>query len=236
MLLRQEVRNGVEVLCVRGPVHERDADGVLAAVQRALALEPRGLVLDLSEATSIDPAARDRLRDLTALPSGWPRAALLLCPAGAVPGMPDGMTAPDREAALGRVDARARRPRAHIPVPHDATGPAQARAAVAECSRRMGLNGLSDDLALVVSEMVTNAVRHAAPPVSVEIEAGDEHVVVAVCDGSPQRPVPREADEDAEGGRGMMLVDLLTADHGVRPQPPGKTVWARIPHPGRVHF
>ena len=234
MLLRQEVRDGIEVLSVRGPVHDRDAEGLLTAVQRALALEPRGLVLDLCEATSIDAAARDRLRALMSLPSGWPRAALLLCPGSAVPGAPEGMTARDREAALKKVDARARRPREHIRVPHDPSAPAQARAAVAECTRRMGLNGMSDDLALVVSEMVTNAVRHAAPPVSVEIEASEDDVVVAVCDGSPDRPVPREADDDAEGGRGMLLVNLLTVDHGVRPQPPGKTVWARLPRGGKI--
>ena len=52
--------------------------------------------------------------------------------------------------------------------------------------------------------------------------------MIAVCDASPVEPLPREADEAAEGGRGMLLVELLAESHGVRSQPPGKTVWARV--------
>jgi len=113
-------------------------------------------------------------------------------------------------------------------------GPGQARRAVAECATRLGLDELVDDLLLLVSEMVTNAVRHGAPPVRLEVLADDLVVRLAVGDGHPGLPRPREVDDDAEGGRGMVLVDLLAAEHGVRPQPPGKTVWASVPRPGGV--
>ena len=96
------------------------------------------------------------------------------------------------------------------------------------CADRLGLGEEGDDLLLVVSEMVTNAVRHALPPVELQISAADDRVVVAVADSSPEPPAPRDADADAEGGRGMALVDLLCEAHGVRAQPPGKTVWAAV--------
>lgn len=110
-------------------------------------------------------------------------------------------------------------------------GPAQARAVVAAWSERLGFEDVCDDVTLVVSEMVTNAVRHASPPVALELQAEGGRVHIAVHDGSPDAPQPRSAPSDAEGGRGLLLVGLLCEDHGVRPDPPGKTVWATVPRP-----
>ena len=228
MLLRQEDCDGVVVLSVSGEVDLREADGLLAAAGRVLDAHPHGVVLDLAEAEQLSDAARTRLGALAHLPAGFPRSPFVLCPESALPGAPAAMTAPDRGSALVRVRDRVQRRRTRLAVPHDESGPAQARAAVTSDAAALGLDELSDDVALLVSEMVTNAVRHAAPPVRLEVEVTDTEVVVAVCDGTPSLPVVREAPDDAEGGRGMMLVDLLTADHGVRSQPPGKTVWARL--------
>lgn len=111
-------------------------------------------------------------------------------------------------------------------------GPGQARRAVAECAARLGFDEVVDDLLLVVSELVTNAVRHGAPPVRLEVLADADVVRIAVGDGDPGLPLPREVDDDAEGGRGMVLVELLAREHGVREQPPGKTVWASVTRPG----
>jgi anti-sigma regulatory factor (Ser/Thr protein kinase) len=76
--------------------------------------------------------------------------------------------------------------------------------------------------------MVTNAVRHGQPPVELELVADPDVVTVAVADGSPRAPRRRTAADDAESGRGMALVDVLAEEHGVRPQPPGKAVWAAV--------
>ena len=115
-----------------------------------------------------------------------------------------------------------------VQVEHSALGPGQARRAVADCAARLGLDDATDDLLLVVSEMVTNAVRHGAPPVHLEVTVDEEAIVVRVADGSTGLPQARDSDPDAEGGRGMTLVDLLSTEHGVHAHPPGKTVWASV--------
>ncbi len=145
----------------------------------------------------------------------------------------------DRAASELSVDPGLGAERPHVLLlDHSLHGPAQARSAVAACVDRLGLAADADDLLLVVSELVTNAVRHGAPPVRLEVSVDDDAVLVCVADGSSRPPQPRTADEDAEGGRGMTLVDLLSRDHGVRPSPPGKAVWAslaRHPSPAPPH-
>ncbi len=227
MLLRQELADGVEVLSVRGPVLDADAQPLLDAVHEALAHEPRAVVLDLQDAGQLSPGFRTALGSLPQLPSGWPLASLVVRAPSDTPDMLGWLRASDRDEALAQVDRRAL-PRTRIDVDYSQQGPSQARAAVTACAQELGLREVCDDVVLLVSEMVTNAIRYATPPVRLEIQAGDDDVVVAVCDGSPEPPRPRAAGEDAEGGRGMLLVDLLTTDHGVRTGPPGKAVWARL--------
>lgn len=227
MLLRQEVADGVEVLSVRGPVEDDDAQPLLAAVSEAIAHQPRAVVLDLGQAGELSDGVRGALRRLPPLPPGRPRAALVVHPPSTRPQLLGWLCAADVDEAFAQVDRRAR-PRTRVDVEHGPCGPAQARSAVSACADELGLGEESDDLVLLVSELVTNAVRYAAPPVCVEISASDRDVVLAVRDGSPYPPQPREAGDDAEGGRGMLLVDLLAAEHGVRSDPPGKAVWARL--------
>ena len=225
MLLRSQCADGVDLLSVSGPVARDEARSLVDAVAQSLEASPRAVVLDLGSATLAEGAS-DALTGLGALPSGWPRSALVVCPA--CTDLPPPLLAADTQDALARIAERAERRCTRIDVQAGPQGPAQARAEVQARAEALGLGDLLDDVQLVVSELVTNAVRHALPPVALEVETDGTQVVIAVCDASPVQPLPRDADEAAEGGRGMLLVDLLCDSHGVRSQPPGKTVWARV--------
>ncbi|MFJ4785422.1 ATP-binding protein [Streptomyces sp. NPDC088794] len=97
-----------------------------------------------------------------------------------------------------------------------------------------------DDVCLVVSELVTNALRHAlpttcvrvdhAPPVRLHLMRWTERLVCAVRDPSQDSPVARETDDfSAESGRGLFLVDSFSDSWGWHPLAGtlgGKVVWA----------
>ena len=84
---------------------------------------------------------------------------------------------------------------------------------------------------LLVSEVVTNAVKYGAVQDAIELTATCErqHLVVAVRDHNPAPPVVLEVGPTAQGGRGMHLVQRLAHSWGVRHHgPAGKTVWFRV--------
>lgn len=231
MLLSQEVTQGVEVLVVAGPIGGSDAAALQAAVHRALGAGPRGVVLDLSDTGDLSPEAIDVLNWATARAGGWPRPSLTVCCAPEALSavlLPEVQVHGCREDALACVDDRPEEQqcvRAELTCGPEAAG--QARRLARECAQEHGFDG--DDLALVVSELVTNAVRHGQPPVELEIGTCEHCVTVVVADAGTSRPAPRPAEDDAEGGRGLHLVDVLAVEHGVRSRPPGKAVWAELP-------
>lgn len=87
---------------------------------------------------------------------------------------------------------------------------------------------LCDDAALLVTELVSNAVRHAGTPVTVRATLLGGLLRLEVEDGST-RPVRDKADDlMAENGRGLLLVDALADRWGVEAHPHGKQVWAEL--------
>jgi anti-sigma regulatory factor (Ser/Thr protein kinase) len=228
VLLRHEICDAVAVLTVSGPVLAADAEPLRETLARALALHPRGLLVDVSSAGPLAPEVVAVLRDVRRDAPGWPRPALVVCGSGSELVDLGTTVRPGRAEAMAHVDDRSDAPRRRFGLEHALRSPAEARAAVARASDELHLDPLCEDLMLVVSEMVTNAIRYAEPPVELEIEATEDAVTVAVLDGSPGRPEPRQPDDDAEGGRGLLLIDLLAAERGVRPQPGGKTIWATL--------
>lgn len=85
-----------------------------------------------------------------------------------------------------------------------------------------------DTAVLLVSELVTNAVRHAGTDLLVELSFLDEAVLLAVSDGSTRPAYPKNPALLAEGGRGLALVDALATRWGVTANPYGKRVWAEL--------
>jgi len=84
-------------------------------------------------------------------------------------------------------------------------------------------------LALVVSELVTNAVRYGNAPIELAIHAQADRVRVEVTDASPVPPALRIAPPGAISGRGLALVDSIASSWGMAAVPGhGKVVWAEV--------
>jgi len=118
--------------------------------------------------------------------------------------------------------------------------------------RRWGVTDRQDDVAVVVSELLTNALRHALPqagpppgsshgfpdgpaggpgrsrwPVRLGLIQPGQFVLCAVADPSPRPPQPKEPDYLAESGRGLHVIDALSDRWGSTvPTDAGKVVWA----------
>lgn len=106
-----------------------------------------------------------------------------------------------------------------------------ARRTVTELLERWRCGQLVDDMALLVSEVVTNAIAHAGTPIDLSVELLPDRLRIAVYDGSGATPQRRHVDTDATGGRGMFLVETLAQDWGVEQHEHGKTVWFELPRP-----
>jgi anti-sigma regulatory factor (Ser/Thr protein kinase) len=80
-------------------------------------------------------------------------------------------------------------------------------------------------MALLVSEVASNAVLHAGTPFTVGVSRGPGQVRVEVEDGSPTLPVPKHYDIDAPTGRGLRILEALASRWGVVEAGDGKVVW-----------
>ncbi|MEV7287256.1 ATP-binding protein [Streptomyces sp. NPDC093252] len=110
-----------------------------------------------------------------------------------------------------------------------------ARAEVREQLRDWSLESLSDLAALLVSELVTNALRHATGPVGLRLirrGGGSGMLLVEVSDSLPDLPTERAPDPEDESGRGLLLVASSADRWGTRPDDSGKTVWFELAVPG----
>jgi putative methionine-R-sulfoxide reductase with GAF domain/anti-sigma regulatory factor (Ser/Thr protein kinase) len=102
-----------------------------------------------------------------------------------------------------------------------------ARRFITECVAQLGLQSLPE-VQLMVSELATNSIKHSCSRFDVTVERlGEGKVRVEVRDFGPGVPELPEAGSDADGGRGLRIVDLLSETWGVatRPGSAGKSTW-----------
>lgn len=154
--------------------------------------------------------------------------------------LPDGVPAPTQEWPL-RSHAELR------PVPASARC---ARLHARNALRRWQLTALADTVELLVSELVSNAIRAAArvagqpgsgaqreacePPIWFWLASDRRSVLIQVWDGDHHHPARREQEPDAEAGRGLLLVEALSEQWGCYTPDgqSGKIVWAICAQPG----
>jgi GAF domain-containing protein/anti-sigma regulatory factor (Ser/Thr protein kinase) len=95
--------------------------------------------------------------------------------------------------------------------------------------RSWGVAEEADTVLLVVSELVTNALVHTDGQVRLDLTLSNHRLRVAVTDSSPRTPVkPTSIGWEATGGRGILLVEAMSAEWGTLPVSGGKQVWADV--------
>jgi anti-sigma regulatory factor (Ser/Thr protein kinase) len=115
----------------------------------------------------------------------------------------------------------------------DAAWPMRLRRIIRAALNHWGRPNLIDTAELLLTELVTNALRHARGlDVGVRVYFQGDHLAIEVNDGSPVLPVPRYAGSDDENGRGLFLVEALAEAWGVSDD--RTTVWCLLPVKGSV--
>ncbi|HEX7168420.1 MAG TPA: ATP-binding protein [Acidimicrobiales bacterium] len=119
--------------------------------------------------------------------------------------------------------------RESIRLPAAPSSPRRARLFVDEVLHRWRRDGAIERTALIASELVTNAVRHARTDVVVHLEGRDDAVYLEVHDRGRGKPRFLDQSPDTPGGLGLPIVEALASSWGVsRDGAAGKAVWAEV--------
>ncbi|MFD6287077.1 SpoIIE family protein phosphatase [Streptomyces sp. NPDC060205] len=118
---------------------------------------------------------------------------------------------------------------------HDLQGVGHMRHLLRDLLREWELSTLLDELELLASEVVTNALIHAHSEVDVRLREYPDRLRVEVRDSDPHPPVPvtfvgtdQPGNEEAESGRGLLIVDAVASAWGSSPAGRGKTTWFEL--------
>ncbi len=109
-----------------------------------------------------------------------------------------------------------------------------ARAMIRDPLKRWGLEDLIDSSELLVSELVTNAIKYANGEVMLRLILEPDSLVCEVHDSSPALPRVLQVDKDAENGRGLHVVSQVAHRWGARRTATGKVVWCEQQVPEEV--
>jgi anti-sigma regulatory factor (Ser/Thr protein kinase) len=119
---------------------------------------------------------------------------------------------------------------ASIDLPFASSSVPVARNVVGQLLTGWSAQSLQDDAVLLLSELVTNVLRHVdqRPPLRIELHLSGHVLRVAVLDTSTARPGLRE--QAASGGHGLRLIAAIAEDWGAERHDHGKRVWFELAH------
>jgi anti-anti-sigma factor len=247
----QSTQDGCAILAPVGDLDLAAVPSLRQALLRRLSEQPVAVICDLSGMESVDSACATVFATVANHPSSrWPETSLLLCCAqpavsavlGSL-GVPQYLPIhPSLADALTHAVARPPYLRDELALAPSPTAPATARRFIRDTCRqwrlevddpgdpmaRRWLKDLVDRAVLVANELVTNALVHSRGPVRLRLELHEERLHMAVYDPSPRllALAVDPGDLEAEGGRGLLIVDKLASSWGVHPSPEGgKAIW-----------
>jgi anti-sigma regulatory factor (Ser/Thr protein kinase)/anti-anti-sigma regulatory factor len=232
-----EYTNPVAVIRFAGGLDLHGAVDVRSALHKALAGQPLAIVADLTEMTVVDDTALLVFRTFARTAAQWPGCPVLLCVPDPVLHEHLERLAMDRVAqlhasrrdALAAAEAVPASAQSSQRLPAGVASAVVARQAVRDACAAWQLRPLVDDAELVVTELVSNAVRHAGGDMDLVIALRGGYLWLSVRDGSAELPCRVMPDpETGEGGRGLILLDAVAADWGTTAVPEGKIVWATL--------
>jgi anti-sigma regulatory factor (Ser/Thr protein kinase) len=117
---------------------------------------------------------------------------------------------------------------ASLTLPADLKSVSQARRFLRDVLEDWKVAGFDLAAPQVLTELVTNAALHARSAYTVHLRVEPDGLLVEVTDSSPALPQARHYGTGATTGRGIALVEALSAAWGVQSSPTGKTVWCRV--------
>jgi hypothetical protein len=134
----------------------------------------------------------------------------------------------DRQEAMDKAVRSPVPPRVTERLPPIAEAAGFARDLVGEACERWGLANLVESAEIVVTELVSNAVRHANPPIDLSLARRGRYLYIGVRDNSPGAPHRMTVEEPSDHGRGLLIVDAFATAWGNAPNADGKVVWATL--------
>src|SRR5215213_8749857 len=240
MRIRRSGRQGCVVLTLVGRLDLAAAPQVQRVILKELAEPPPAIICDLSRVEGIDPLCAGVFTSIRHPALGWPGTALVLC--GPQPAVAEVLVQlgvarflpmyPSLDEALANARTRPQRLRARLTLGPVLTAAAAGRQFVTEVCGHWGLQALAEPAALVVSELVTNAVVHANTALELRVELRGSRLQVAVHDQDPDLVGLLAAKDGTDRGLGLQIVDQVAKAWGARQEGAGgKTVWCTLDLP-----
>ena len=204
---------------------------VRAALLDVLATQPEAIVVDVADLQVTHSDSLAVLREVLDVTRDWPGSHLALCgPADAGAWQPSGWPVwPDSAGAFAALGVPEADHRVTVELEPVVGAARRSREVITEACGRWDQPGLAGTACIVATEMVNNVVAHARTPMRVLLALHGDTMSVAVGDGSTV--IPRFTGPVAPtsyGGRGLLLIDSVSARWGHLALPDGKVVWARL--------
>ncbi|MEU4424154.1 ATP-binding protein [Actinoplanes sp. NPDC024001] len=204
---------------------------VRAALLDVLATQPEAIVVDVTELRVAQSDAISVLHDVLDETRDWPGSHLALCgSADAGTWQPSGWPVwADPAGAFAALGAPETDRRVSVDLEPVVGAARRSREVITEACGRWEQPELAGNACIVATEMVNNVVAHARTPMRVLLALHGDTMSVAVRDGSTV--IPRFTGPVAPtsyGGRGLLLIDSVSARWGHLALTDGKVVWARL--------